>query len=113
MKKVKCVVKIKEITEEVILEQTCDICANPFIKIEGEGEVVDENTPLTNGVEIKRWKDSESKITIVYEEKLYGYEGEGETTRYSVDVCAECFVNRVMPFFRSLGATFKKEVVSY
>lgn len=73
-----------------VVSTTCDIC----------GETTKGDNWGKSGFEKK-------VSTITYEEGSEYPEGRWGTT-YSVDICPECMMNKLVPFLLSLGAKFEE-----
>ena len=83
-------------TEEKVLDGiTCDLCKELSSHISWGGSIFE-----VSETEIKisvRQKDGES------------YPGCGMGTKYEVDICPECFKNKLIPWLESQGCTAERE----
>jgi hypothetical protein len=89
--------RTREITETVETEVACDLCG-----VARRRETCWEHAAPYNV----------SETTIVLEAGTR-YPGSGEITRTTFDVCPTCFLDRLMPWLASQGATPHVKRVDY
>jgi len=86
-------VVVPETTREVIVSRKCDLCGK-------------ESTTHNWGGDI--WEINETELKVTVRQKggdNYPEGGVGE--EYEIDICPECFVNRLVPWLKSEGADIK------
>jgi len=84
----------KIVKQQRLKKLTCDLCG-----AEGVGE----------GWKSSEWNVNETKmkVTVTQTEGLSYPEG-GTGTEYVIDLCPECFKNRLVPWLTSQGAEIEK-----
>ena len=88
----------KKITEQV--EKTCDICGYKVEGVLGYGDNWDMDQ--TNHAEVILQMSTGTS----YAESVSG-------KRINVDVCPKCFMDKVLPYLKSLGAVVYEEPWEY
>lgn len=87
----------KQTTQRVLTHITCDICG----KASGEG-----------GDWPRDKYGREHEIEIEHKAMSH-YGGSGSGERLSIDMCPDCFTDKLLPFLRSLGFMGKYEDSEY
>ena len=76
---------IPETKKDSLSHTTCDICG-------GSDESIKDNCDFDN-------------VEIEYNDVDHSYPECGSGTKYTYDICEECFVSKVIPSMLELGAT--------
>lgn len=86
-----------ETTYDALLERSCDLCGKKTKK---------SNNDWSDGC----YEINETEITVVVKQK----EGEvypegGSGTEYEIDLCPDCFKDRLIPWLNGQGANLKEK----
>lgn len=86
-------ITIPESEKKVLAGRKCDLCGK-----ESTGTDWDAGT----------WEVNETEVKVIVKQKdgeNYPEGGSGE--EYEIDICPECFLNRLVPWLKSEGADIK------
>ena len=79
---------------EKLVETTCDLCGKKADRGEWESAM---------------YKVGESEISVTVKQREGdSFPGGGSGTSYEVDMCPDCFRNRLIPWLKSQGAKIKE-----
>lgn len=87
------------VTKEVLVETTCDLCGKVAKSGDWQSSTYDED-------------DTEVTVTVRARQAITGYDY-GDVTEQYVDICPECFQNKLIPFLESEGAVIQKREYDY
>lgn len=85
--------------EKFLIQRKCDLCGRPdkekvFKSLWGEA----------------LWDINETEIKITIRQKEgHNYPEGGSGTEYEIDLCPECFKNRLVPWLKSQGANIEEK----
>lgn len=89
---------VPECTKKVFDQILCDLCKKP-------GTAPSEWSTSYSSYEV-----NETELTVTVRQKEgYNFPEGGDGTEYVIDLCPDCFKNRLVPWFKSQGAEIKEK----
>ena len=90
--------KIERHKYQALIKRTCDLCGQ-------ESEQLNEENWDARGYDI-----NETRITVkITQKEGSAYPEGGSGTKYDIDLCPDCFKDRLIPWLISQGAKIKQE----
>jgi len=91
--------RIETIEREILVTRQCDLCGRKA-----------KTATWNSGI----YEVNETEISIIVKQKEgASYPESGSGTKYEIDLCPECFKNRLIPWLKGQGGTIQEDEWEY